>query len=90
VSFYRANLSHSPDNEEGQISVRGAHEGSTLELLPGPCRALCSLLLTIVIAVVTGTSCVKSVAEELRSSWFQSTEVIFKCVTKPKALGVVA
>ena len=88
VSFYRANLSHSPDKEEGQISVRATHKGCTLELLLGPCGALGSLLLPIVFSVVTGMSCIKNIAEELRSRWFQSTRVIFKCVIK--SLGTVA
>lgn len=34
VSFYQANLKHSPDNEEGQISIWATNIGCTLELLP--------------------------------------------------------
>lgn len=90
VSFYQANLCHSPDNEEGKVAIRAARKGCTLELLPGPCGALCSLLLPIVFSVVTGMSCIKNIAWELRPRWFQSTWVIFKCVIKPKALGTVA
>lgn len=33
VSFCRANLSLSPDNEEEQISIPATHKGCTLQLL---------------------------------------------------------
>lgn len=89
VSFYRANLNHSPDNEEGQISIWATNIGCTLELLPRSqvqC-ALCSLLLPLIFSVVTGMSCTKDIPEELRSRWFQSTQVTSKYVIKLKSLG---
>lgn len=89
VSFYLANLNHSPDNEEGQISIGATHKACTPELLPGPSvhSAACSCPSSF--SVVTGMSCTKNISEELRCRWFQSTQVISMHVIKLKSLGTV-